>query len=318
MGAPRMNAPAHAIVVEDLVFDYPQQRALHGVSFRVARGAVAALVGPNGAGKTTLLSCLAALQRPVSGTVTVDGVDMLARPREGHRHIGYLKDFYGLYDALSVRRILWHAARGQGIAAARCDEVVAAVAADLDLGALLQAPAGGLSRGQRQRLAIARTLVHRPPVLLLDEPASGLDPEARHDLALLMRRLQAAGTTLLVSSHILAELAEYSSEMLIIRDGRLIEQRALRGAAGTTRLRMELCNPADRVPPALAAQPGVSDARIEDGAVVFLLEGAARERHALLRACLDAGLAVSGLAECDAGLQQEYLRRVRTDGAAAP
>jgi ABC-2 type transport system ATP-binding protein len=183
---------------------------------------------------------------------------------------------------------------------------------------LLQAPAGGLSRGQRQRLAIARTLVHRPPVLLLDEPASGLDPEARHDLALLMRRLQAAGTTLLVSSHILAELAEYSSEMLIIRDGRLIEQRALRGAAGTTRLRMELCNPADRVPPALAAQPGVSDARIEDGAVVFLLEGAARERHALLRACLDAGLAVSGLAECDAGLQQEYLRRVRTDGAAAP
>jgi ABC-2 type transport system ATP-binding protein len=312
MATPAQHAPQpHAIVVENLVFDYPGQRALHGVSFSVARGAVAALVGPNGAGKTTLLSCVAALLRPVAGTVLVDGVDMLAHPREGHRRIGYLKDFFGLYDALSVRQTLWHAARVQGVVTARCDEVVAAVAGDLDLEPLLHKPAGALSRGQRQRLAIARTLVHGPAVLLLDEPASGLDPEARADLAALMRRLRDAGTTLLVSSHILAELAEYSSEMLIIRDGRLLEQRSLHGEPGARSLRMELCVPPAGVPAVLAAYPGVSDARVDGDALVFAFHGDAAQRHRLLRACLDAGVAVAGLAESGAGLQREYLQRMR-------
>jgi ABC-2 type transport system ATP-binding protein len=311
-------APA-AIAVQDLVFDYAGHRALHGVSFEVARGSVTALVGPNGAGKTTLLSCLAALLRPLSGSVHVDGVDMLRHPREGHRHIGYLKDFFGLYDSLSVAQSLWHAARSQGIPASRCREVVARVAADLALDDLMQASAGKLSRGQRQRLAIARTLVHRPAVLLLDEPASGLDPEARHDLAGLMRRLQADGVTLLVSSHILAELAEYSTEMMIIRDGRVLEQRAVSAAQGTLRLRMELYAPVPRVPEPLAAYPGVGEVRLEADSLVFSFRGDARDRNALLRACLEAGLPVSGLGAFSAGLQDEYLRRVRPgDGGAAP
>ena len=311
-----MSPPA-AIHVEDLVFDYPAHRALHGVSFSIARGSVAALVGPNGAGKTTLLSCLAALHRPLSGSVHVDGVDMLAEPRLGHRRIGYLKDFFGLYDSLTVRQCLWHAARSQGIGALHCPEVVAGVAGELELGHLLASRAGELSRGQRQRLAIARTMVHRPAVLLLDEPASGLDPEARHELALLMRRLQADGVTLLVSSHILAELAEYSSEMLIIRGGRLLEQRTLQGTAGAQWLRMEFFQPCAEVPTLIAGYPGVDEARLDADAVVFAFRGDAQGRNGLLRACLDAGLPVSGLGSISTSLQDEYLRRVGT-GADAP
>ena len=310
-----MRDSSVAIAVRDLVFDYPTHRALSGVSFDVARGSVTALVGPNGAGKTTLMSCLAALARPLSGSVMVDGVDMLNDPREGHRRIGYLKDFFGLYDSLSVRQTLLHAARCHGITPARCAAVVDEMAVALDLTRLLGSAAGELSRGQRQRLAIARTMVHQPAVLLLDEPASGLDPEARHELAMLMRRLQADGVTLLVSSHILAELAEYSTAMMIIRDGQLLEQRSLVVDAGQRLLRMDFCERIEQVPTVLNAHERVLDARLDAGSVLFGFRGDAKQQHDLLAACVRAGLAVSALGAASAGLQDEYLRRVRSAGA---
>lgn len=300
-----------AIVAENLVFDYPTHRALHGVSLAVERGSVTALVGPNGAGKTTLMSCLAALQRPLHGSVCVDGVDMLEQPRLGHRRIGYLKDFFGLYDSLSVRQTLWHAARSHRIPSAECPAVVARVAEDLNLEHLMGASAGTLSRGQRQRLAIARTMVHRPPVLLLDEPASGLDPEARHELAALMRRLQADGMTLLVSSHILSELEEYSSAMIIIRDGRLLEQRTFDDPGVRCWLRMEMYRPLDATPAVLANHPAVSEPRLDAGDVVFAFGGDGAARNALLRACLEAEVPVSGLTESNASLEDEYLKQLR-------
>jgi len=287
---------------------------LNGVSFSVARGSVTALVGPNGAGKTTLLSCVAALARPLSGSVVVDGVDMLTNPREGHRRIGYLKDFFGLYDALTVRQTLLHAARCQAVDPRQCAAVVDEMAVALDLTRLLESAAGELSRGQRQRLAIARTMVHRPAVLLLDEPASGLDPEARHELALLMRRLQANGATLLVSSHILAELAEYSTAMMIIRDGRVLEQRSLVADALRRHLRMEFSESAQHIPAVLASHALVSDPRLDTGGVLFAFSGSLKQQHELLAACIEAGVAVSGLGEANAGLQDEYLRSVRSTG----
>jgi ABC-2 type transport system ATP-binding protein len=309
------HSPA-AIVVKNLVFDYPAHRALHEVSFSVARGSVTALVGPNGAGKTTLMSCLAALARPLSGQIEVDGVDMLRDPREGHRRIGYLKDFFGLYDSLSVRQTLLHAARCQGVSRVRSVAVVDEVATSLDLTRLLDSAAGELSRGQRQRLAIARTMVHGPSVLLLDEPASGLDPEARHELAMLMRRLQASGVTLLVSSHILAELAEYSTDMMIIRDGRLLEQRTLVADAQQRLLRMELVSSIEQIPELLASHALVHDARLDGGGLVFGFSGDAGQQHELLAACVAGGIAISALGDAHAGLQDEYLRRVRAEGSA--
>jgi ABC-2 type transport system ATP-binding protein len=306
-----MATDTPAIRVDDLVFEYPGQRALHGVSFTIDRGSVTALVGPNGAGKTTLMSCIAALQTPFSGRIHVHGVDMLEDPREGHRRLGYLKDFFGLYDALSVERTLWHAARSQGIAARDCPGAVARVAEQLDITHLMQRAAGQLSRGQRQRLAIARTLVHQPPVLLLDEPASGLDPEARHHLATLMRRLRDTGMTLLVSSHILSELAEYSTHMMILRDGRLLEQRALGAEDGRTWLRLGFAQAPGGIPDCIAAHPGVSGPHIEGGDIVLAFSGDAGARAALLKACVDGGLTLCAFGDLGTGLQDEYLRRVR-------
>jgi ABC-2 type transport system ATP-binding protein len=306
-----------AIRVRDLIYEYPGHRALHGVGFDIEYGSVTALAGPNGAGKTTLMSCIAALSTPFSGQIQVHGVDVLEHPREGHRHIGYLKDFFGLYDALSVQRTLWHAARSQGIPPGKCEEAVARVTRQLDLGDLLARPAGTLSRGQRQRLAIARALVHRPPVLLLDEPASGLDPEARDRLAQLMRRLRDEGMTLMVSSHILAELAEYSTDMMIIRDGRVLEQRAIDGREGAW-LRLELALPVAHIPAAVLAFSGVQQGELDAHAIRLRFEGDAGQRAALLRLCLDQGLAICGFSPEDQGLQDEYLRTVRGEAGILP
>src|SRR5258706_9139001 len=246
-----------AIAVEGLSFEYPGVRALDEVSFEVVRGSVTALVGPNGAGKTTLLRCLAGLDRPMLGGISVAGVDVLEEPRLAHRRMGLLSDFFGLYDSLTVRQCLAHAAAANGVRAEELDATVEKAAGRLKLRAKLEARAGELSRGQRQRVAIGQALVHGPEVLLLDEPASGLDPEARLSLADLFKRLQSEGVTLVVSSHILAELDAYATHMLVLRAGRIIENRALHEAAPRhRRVRIEIAEPHPRFRARIAAVDG--------------------------------------------------------------
>ena len=198
------------------------RQRLSGVSFAASPGSVTALVGPNGAGKTTLMRCLAGLEVPDAGSVTLAGIDVVADPRAARSRMGFLQDFFGLYDRLSVRRCLDYAARSRLVAPADRPGRIDAVAASLGLGDLLDRPAAALSRGQRQRVAIGTAIIHRPPVLILDEPAAGLDPEARAELAGLLRSLAADGMTLLVSSHILAELEDYSTDVLMLERGQVI------------------------------------------------------------------------------------------------
>ncbi len=220
------------IVADGVVYDYPASRALHGVSFSVEAGTVLALVGPNGAGKTTLMRCVAALDAPTEGTIRVDGLDTQDDPRGVHAAIGYLPDFFGLYDELSVRRALTYAARSRAVSVADTPRAVEEAAARVHLSDRLDARAGELSRGLRQRLAIAQTIVHRPRVLLLDEPAAGLDPEARRSLSDLVVKLAGEGMTIVVSSHILAELEDYSTRMLMIRDGQVAGGGVVAAGAG--------------------------------------------------------------------------------------
>src|SRR4051812_31576270 len=216
------------IDVENLVYEYPAARALKGVSLHVADQTIAALVGPNGAGKTTLLRCLAALEDPYSGRVLIGGRDTTHAPREIHAAMGYLPDFYGLYDDLTVRRCLTYAARSHGIGEAAAPAAVQRAAQRVGLAERIDQKAGELSRGLRQRLAIGQSIVHEPKVLLLDEPAAGLDPQARRDLSHLLLSLREQGMTLVVSSHILAELEDYCTEMIIIENGLIAGGKAIR------------------------------------------------------------------------------------------
>jgi ABC-2 type transport system ATP-binding protein len=284
------------------------KRAIDGVSFSLDAGGVTALVGPNGAGKTTLLRCLAGLEQPVAGCIRIDGIDVLESPRAAHRRLGFLQDFFGVYDALSVERNLLFAAAAQGVPAGALAASVLRVAEAVGIADRLRQPAGELSRGLRQRLAIARTLVHQPALLLLDEPAAGLDPEARMDLSSLIRSLAASGMTLIISSHILSELEQYSTQMLTMRAGRIGGPHSI-GATrpGMQRLKVAFSGPAAPVIVFLEGRPDdVSGVRDESDGVTFDFAGDEAARGQLLRAMIDAGLPVVSFTAAAADLERMY------------
>jgi ABC-2 type transport system ATP-binding protein len=297
------------IEIRDLVLDYPGLRALHGINLSIAASAITALVGPNGAGKTTLLRLMAALETPYDGHVTIDGLDTREAPRAIHERLGYLPDFFGLYDALSVRRCLFYAARSHGIGPGQAKGAAEAAAARVGLADRMEQPAGALSRGLRQRLAIAQAIVHRPKVLLLDEPAAGLDPQARRDLSHLLLELRGDGMTLVVSSHILAELEDYSDRMVIVESGRIAGGESI-ALKSSNRLRIVLAEAREDFADFLKAHGAQVLEAALDRAVVTLA-GESDGRAALLTALVDAGYRVCEFAQDTQALEEVYFARVR-------
>jgi len=304
------------IDVTDLSYEYPTTRALKGVSLTVAPQTITALVGPNGAGKTTLLRCLAALEDPYSGTVTVAGHDTRAAPRAIHALLGYLPDFYGLYDALSVRRILTYTARSRGIVPALTTTAVEKAATRVGLSERLETKAGDLSRGLRQRLAIAQAIVHEPKVLLLDEPSAGLDPQARRELAALLVGLKDAGMTLVVSSHILAELEDTCSEMVIIEDGLIVGGKAIKVKdVERPRYIVEIATARSDLRDFLSARAGVDVIEADAYHALITHPVSATARARLIRELIAAGFEVSAFGESTKALEEAYFSQVGAAGA---
>ena len=324
------------IEVSQLVFEYPGHRALDGVSISIAAGSVTALVGPNGAGKSTLMRCIAGLDQPLSGHIRVKGLSVEDQPREVHRHLGYLSDFYGLYDRLTVARCLQYSALSMGVDEQQVEARVQQVASQLGLSDLLHRYPTELSRGQRQRVAIGQAIVHQPSVLLLDEPASGLDPDARSSLSQLFRQLQAQGMTLVVSSHILSELDEYCTHILSIRNGRIESHEALQAegmaaaTSGAAQTAESLALYALEIAPApvdnfdatlrLALQgTTVQDFDATGSRPIQLwLPAAAAARAAWLTRLVQAGIPVAALAPMRERLQDRYARTAQARDTLPP
>jgi len=299
------------IEVESLVYEYPAMRALKGVSLTVGSGSITALVGPNGAGKTTLLRCLAALEQPYSGKVWIDGLDTVRSPRDIHAKLGYLPDFYGLYDDLTVRRCLTYAARSHGIAAAAAGEAVEKAAKRVGIADRLETRAGELSRGLRQRLAIGQAIVHAPRVLLLDEPAAGLDPQARRDLSALLVSLKDSGMTLVVSSHILAELEDYSTEMIIMENGRVAGGQPIKVRDDERpRYALEISTPRADLRDFLSARAGVDLLEADEHHALLKFTRNAGARAKLVRDLVSAGFDVASFGESTRALEETYFAQV--------
>lgn len=301
------------IQVENLNFDYPTKRALFDIDLDIGGGHITALVGPNGAGKTTLINCLVGLHPPVSGRVLFDGLDVAGAPRAAHRHMGYLPDFYGLYDDLTVRQCLVHGAEMHGIGRREAETRAATAAARLNVADRLDDKVASLSRGLTQRAAIARAIIHEPRFLVLDEPAAGLDPDARGQLSALFRQLRDDGMTLLVSSHILAELEDYCTDMIIIRGGRIVHQ-GIDGSADSEMARLivvELAEPHPRFETILRAAEGVGAVRLEGRTrATFQLAGGQARQFSLLKDLVGAGLPVLRYGDEQERLQDTYHRTV--------
>lgn len=216
------------VEVEDLFVTYGDTVAVRQLSFGIPQGEVLGFIGPNGAGKTTTIKVLATLLRPAAGTARIKGLDVTARPRQVCRIMGYMPDSFGVYDDLTVKEYLHFFAAAYGLHGAARRSVVRDVLALTDLTEKVESDVIALSRGMRQRLSLARVLLHDPDVLLLDEPASGLDPRARIEIRELLKELKRMGKTILVSSHILHELSQICTRIGIIEAGRLVAEGSLK------------------------------------------------------------------------------------------
>jgi ABC-2 type transport system ATP-binding protein len=210
------------IEVHHLRKEYDETVAVENLQLEIPAGEVYGLIGPNGAGKTTLIRILATLLEPTYGDVRIAGIDVLSEPLRVHPLIGYMSDFFSLYDNMLVWEYLDHFARCYGIPRRRRDSMVEEVLKLVSLEVRRDAEIKSLSRGMRQRLCFAKTLVHEPKVLLLDEPASGMDPAGRLEFRELLKQLHAMGRTVIISSHILTEMADFCTSIGIMEQGRLL------------------------------------------------------------------------------------------------
>src|SRR5215472_16465918 len=214
-----MNEPV--IEISDLHHTYKLQQAVRGVSFTVEQGSIHGFVGPNGAGKTTTLKILATLLKPQRGIVRVFGLNIVSQYKDVRRKLGFMPDHFSLYRQMTVQEYLDFFAAAYGMNYEERTRVVNNVLALTDMEARRTDMIKGLSRGMQQRISLARVLVHDPQLLLLDEPASGLDPRARIELMEILQELRHMGKTIFISSHILSELADLCDSVTIIDVGRI-------------------------------------------------------------------------------------------------
>jgi ABC-2 type transport system ATP-binding protein len=259
------------IAVEKLEKRFGRHKALDGVDFTVPQGEIFGFVGPNGAGKTTTIRILATLAGADSGVASIGGIPVAEDPMSVRQLIGYMPDFFGVYDRLTAEEYLEFYAACHGVPRHRRRRVAGELLELVDLGDRRRAQVDTLSRGMKQRLCLARALVHDPRVLLLDEPASGLDPRARVEMRELILELRQMGKTILVSSHILPELEELCTWVGFIDRGRMAAVGPLadvRDQVVSTgrRLRVELTDPSDENLRAAAevirGRAGVRDVRV--------------------------------------------------------
>jgi ABC-2 type transport system ATP-binding protein len=291
---------------------YGPVKALDGFDLDIPVGSITGLIGPNGAGKTTSMSIMSTLLDRDAGTVDVAGVDPARDPSSVRRTLGYMPDFFGFYDSLSTQEYMEFFASTQGVKPADRPAVIADLLELVDLGAKRDVEVNSLSRGMKQRLSLARALLHDPDLLVLDEPASGLDPRARVHLRELIAELARMGKSVVISSHILSELEGICSHVVIIDEGHV----KAHGSIGDVRRLRDVSQRItarvadDRIDDALDlvdGEPGVTEPSVERGVVRFGLTGGEAESAALLARLVAAGVPVSEWRVESAGLEELFL-----------
>ena len=303
------------IEIKGLTKRFGSLTAVDNLSLEIGEGAVFGFIGPNGAGKSTTMRIIASLLKPDAGEVRVGGLDVRTHGQEVRRIIGYMPDFLGVYDDLTVDEYLQFFAAAFKVPRKRRRSLTDSVLELTDLTDKRHAMVDSLSRGMQQRLGVARVLVHEPKVLLLDEPASGLDPRARIEMRSLLTELARMGKSLMVSSHILSELAEMCSSIGIIERGQLlyagsIEEAYKRVNAGE-RISIRLEDngtPINSIARAIRAQERVRDVTEEDGSLVVQVAPGEHGHHFLIECIIAAGGRIASFQPHKVGLEDAFLK----------
>jgi ABC-2 type transport system ATP-binding protein len=305
------------IKVEGLSKTYGRRTALDDVSFEVPQGEIFGFVGPNGAGKTTTLRILAALLEPTGGRAFVDGADVVQHPDHVHDRLGYMPDFFGVYDQLTAAEYLDFYAACYRLHRSRRQKIADDLLQLVGLADRRDQSVDTLSRGMKQRLCLARSLVHDPAVLLLDEPASGLDPRARVEMREILKELQQMGKTILISSHILPELTELCTMIGIIDRGRMrvtgrVDEVIRRLTAGR-RLRITVLGQREEAIALLRGLPSIQQVDVQNGDLLSAFTGDEATAAAILQALIAAGIKVSSFSQLEGGLEDAFLKATSED-----
>jgi ABC-2 type transport system ATP-binding protein len=293
--------------------EYDALLAVDDVCLTVPQGEIFGLIGPNGAGKTTTIRMAAGLLAPTMGRAMVAGVDVAQEPERAQQYIGYLADFFALYEDLKVWEYLDYFAHAYKLPeseiSSRINEVITQVNLEIKRDEMIR----GLSRGMKQRLGIARAIIHRPKVMLLDEPASGLDPKARLELRNLLRLLRDQGATILISSHILTELEGFCTSIGIMERGRLVRSGSIEQvtAAATTARLVRLTWTGDSA--AIVQQKLKNDSRISEmnlapGNGTFRFSGAEDDLAAVLAGLVAGNVRVTSFGEVKQTVEEVYMK----------
>lgn len=302
---------------------YGSFAAVKDISFEVDRGQVCGFIGPNGAGKTTSMRILATLDLPTYGDAYVDGFSCVNDPDRVRRRLGFMPDYFGTYPNVNCREYLDFFARSYGLRSHERRRAVERVISFANMSGMSEKPIRGLSKGMKQRLCLGRSMLHDPAVLILDEPAAGLDPRARIELRDMIRALAADGKTVLISSHILSELAEMCDRLAIIEKGRLlaygsvdeIRHRSSRNVQqneeSSARIMVRVLSNSAEVGQFLSAQEGLSDVVVDGELIRFRHSMTRQSQVALLKQLVDHGFEVCEFTSESTSLEDVFLAVTR-------
>lgn len=302
------------IQLENLTKEYDEVTAVRDVSVDIPEGEIYGLIGPNGAGKTTMLRMCCGLLPPTSGRVSVNGIDVQSNLETAQSQIGYLADFFSVYDDLKVWEYLDYFGRSYKLDSTRVPERVNEVIAEIGLEVKRDSMVKGLSRGMKQRLGIGRAVIHRPKVLLLDEPASGLDPKARFELRQLLKRLRDQGATIVVSSHILPDLEDFSTSIgvmergVMLRSGAVAQLRQEVEPDDARTIQIRWVGAATPVAELLRAHGLMQRAALEEHEGAFPFKGDDEALSRLLAEMTSAGLRLTAFHEVKQSVEELYLK----------
>ena len=307
------------ISVRDLHRAFQQVHAVRGVTFDVMPGQVVGFIGANGSGKTTTMRVLATLDLPNSGTAEVCGFDVMNDPAEVRARVGWMPDAFGAYDNMTVLEYLDFYARAGGLRGVKRTQRLGEVMDFADLTELGARPMNKLSKGMSQRLCLARTLLHDPPVMILDEPAAGLDPKARLEFKRLVRLLAEGGKTIFISSHILSELGEMCDTLLFIDAGRIVHHGSAESLEDTsvdakTVLDVQVAGDPEPLRAWAQSQPGLVLLEMRKRGAQLSLSGTQPEEIAgLLRRLITDGFAVTDFHRETRSLEKAFVDMIKKE-----
>lgn len=275
------------LLIKDLEKSYGKFQALNKMNLDIKKGEIFGFIGPNGAGKSTTMKIVSGLLSPDSGEVYVDGIDAIKNNKKLKEKIGYMPDFFGVYDNLKAYEYLEFYGSIYGIIGKEIKDLSMDLLALVNLENKYDAYVDGLSRGMKQRLCLARCLIHNPQLLILDEPASGMDPRARFEMKNILKNLKDMDKTILVSSHILSELGEICTNIGIVESGQMVCQGTVEDimntATGNEHIIITVMNQEEKAVKLLREIPSVGKVKFEDKTITITFNGSDEECASLLK-----------------------------------